>query len=94
VLHGLERLDRCPRHPLGGTVGRDQVGELALQRPELAGQRVVLGVGGFRPRLDVVQIVVVTDLLAQLHDALGGVGAGHTGQSIIAPTAAPGGWRR
>ena len=77
MLDGLEGVDWRARHALGRAVGRDEVGVLGLQGLELAQEGVVLGVGDLRPRLDVIEIVVVVDPLAQLGEPLGGVGARH-----------------
>ena len=77
VLDRLEDIGRRPADPLRGAVRGDEVGEARLELAELAHESVVLRVGDLGPRLDVVQIVVVVDLLAQLHDALRGVGPRH-----------------
>ena len=53
---------------LGGRVGRDQFGELGLERLELAHERVPLGVGDLGLVELVVALVVVADGGAQLVD--------------------------
>src|SRR6058998_3541673 len=77
VLDRLEDIGRRPADALGGAVRGDEVGKARLELPELAHESVVLGVRDLGPCLDVVQIVVVVDLLAQLGDALRGVGPRH-----------------
>src|SRR5207245_1473220 len=77
MLDRLEDVGRRSAHALGGAVGGDEVRKARLELAELAHEGVVLGVGDLGPRLDVVQIVVVVNLLAQLHDALRGVGPRH-----------------
>src|SRR5262249_38280346 len=47
---------------------------------QLARERVVLGIRHLGPRLDVIKVVVMVDLLAQLGDPLRGVGPFHEGQ--------------
>ena len=54
-------------------VGRDQLGVLGLERLQLAEQRVVDVVADLRVVEDVVAVVVVRDLLAQLGDLPRGV---------------------
>ena len=77
VLDRLEDVGRRPGHALRGAVRGDEIGEARLELAELAHQRVVFGVGDFGPGLDVVEVVVVMDLLAQLRDPLRGVGPRH-----------------
>src|SRR5262249_48527123 len=77
VLDGLEQVGWRPTHALGGAVGGDEIGEARLELAELAHERVVFGIGDLGPGLDVVQVLVVVDLLAQLGDALRGVGPRH-----------------
>src|SRR5207245_11488534 len=77
MLDRLEDVGRRSAHALGGAVGGDEVRKARLELAELAHEGVVLGVGDLGPRLDVVQIVVVVNLLAQLRDALRGVGPRH-----------------
>src|SRR5437879_8341050 len=77
MLDRLEDVGRRAAHALGGAVGGDEVWKARLELAELAHEGVILGVGDLGPRLDVVQIVVVVNLLAQLGDALRGVGPRH-----------------
>jgi len=58
---------------LGGAVRGDELGERPLEVGELAPERVVLAVRDFRPRLDVVGVIVVAERLAQLRQTPGGV---------------------
>jgi hypothetical protein len=88
VLDGLEQIGRRPAHALGRAVGRDEVGEARLQLAELANERVVFGVRDLGPRLDVIQILVMVDLLAQLGDALRGVGPRHAPKHNTGPASA------
>src|SRR5207247_5894685 len=94
VLDRLEDIRRRAGDALRGTVRGDEVGEARLQVAELAHERVVLGVGDLGSRLDVIQVVVVVDLLAQLGDPLRGVGARHGSKHNILglPTRAGAGW--
>ena len=80
VLNGCEGEGALPAHGLGGAVGRDEGGMGVLERPQLAEQRVVLGVRGLGTIDDVVEVVVAPDLLAQLIDSCGGVGLGRHGR--------------
>ena len=57
-----------------GESGVTQVGVLRLEVAQLVQQRVVLGVGDLRVVEDVVAVVVVLELRAQLVRALGGLG--------------------
>src|SRR3989442_2231439 len=78
MLDRLEDVGRRSAHALGGAVGGDEVWKARLELAELAHEGVVLGVRDLGPRLDIIQIVVVMDLLAQLGDALRGVGPRHS----------------
>ena len=80
MLDGLEGVDGRPRHPLGGAVRGDQVGELGLERLELPHERVVLRVRDLGTRLHVVEIVVVVNALVQLGDPLRRVRPRHAAQ--------------
>ena len=60
-------------HALRRAVGRDQVGELRLEIAQLALEPVVLLVRDLGRGLDVVEVLVPADLLAQLRDALLGL---------------------
>src|SRR5262245_10937188 len=88
MLDRLEEVGRRPRDALGGAVAGDEIGPLRLQAAELAHERVVLGVRDLGPRLDVVEIVVVVNLLAQLGDPLRGIGPRHA-RSITPPGRLP-----
>ncbi len=73
MLHWLEQIsDRGP-DPLGWAVRRDQLRVLVLEVPELTDQLVVPGIGHDRVVEDVVAMVVVANLVAQLSDSLCGV---------------------
>src|SRR5438046_218467 len=80
VLDRLEDGGGGARDPLGGTVVRDQVGEARLEVTEFPYEPVVLGVGDLGARLDVVEVVVVVDVLAQLGDSLRRLGPRHEGK--------------
>ena len=58
--------DRLAADALGRRVGRQQVGVLGLQRAQLVEQRVVFVVADLGVVEDVVAVVVVLELLAQL----------------------------
>ena len=62
---------------LGRRVGRDELGELLLERPQLADQLVVLGVADGRVVELVVAPVVLGDLRAQLRGPLLDLPVGH-----------------
>jgi hypothetical protein len=68
-------------HALGGAVGCDQLGELRLQARELAVEAVVGLVRDLGLPLDVVEVVVPADLVAQLRGALLGLLGESRGQS-------------
>jgi len=61
-------------HPLGGTLGRDELGVLPLQLLELTEERVVLGVRDLDTPLVVVELVVPEDLSTQPVETLLGLG--------------------
>jgi hypothetical protein len=75
VPDGGELFPRLAAHPLGGRVGRAQLGVLSLQLLELAVQSIVGGVADDGVIEHVVTVVVVANLLPQLLDPLGGVHA-------------------
>jgi hypothetical protein len=77
VLDGRKRVERLARDPLGGGVVGDQVGKLLFQVLQLMEQAVVVRVGDLRAVFDVVEIVVVADVGAQLGDPLGGFLGSH-----------------
>src|SRR2546422_692327 len=81
MLDRLEDVRRRARDALGRTVAGDQVGEAPLELAQLPHEPVVLGVGDLGTRLDVVQMIVVVDLLAQLHDPSRRSGPGHEGKN-------------
>src|SRR5690606_28089019 len=69
MLHRREaRLGDGGADPLGRGVGRDEVGVLLLEGAQLPHELVVLGVGDRRIVEDVVPVVGLCDLLAQLGD--------------------------
>ena len=63
-----EALDRLPADPLRGAVGADQLGVLLLQPLQALQQAVELAVADRGRGLDVVEVVVALDLLAQRFD--------------------------
>ena len=69
----LELGYRLAAGPLRRRVGRDQLGMLGLDRPQLVEQLVVLVVPDLGIVEDVVTVAVVVELLAQLGRALGDV---------------------
>src|SRR5438093_8147005 len=83
MLDRLEDVGRRAAHALGGAVGGDEVWKARLEVAELAHEGVVLGVGDLGPRLDVIEVVVVVNLLAQLADALRGIGPRHGSKHSI-----------
>ena len=83
MLDRLEDVGRRPTDALRGAVRGDEVGKRRLELAQLAHEGVVLGVRDFGPRFDVVQIVVVVDLLAQLGDPLRGVGPRHANKITL-----------
>jgi len=74
VLNGDERLGDLTCHAPGGAVRGDQLRVPGLELAELAHEGVVLRIGDLGPRLDIVQVVVAADLLAQRGDPRGRVG--------------------
>jgi hypothetical protein len=65
-----ERFRGLLPHPLRRAVGRDEIGELGLQLPQLALEPVVLRVGDLRLVDDVVEVLVPAQLAPQLLDAV------------------------
>src|SRR5438132_1044252 len=80
VLDGPDRVHWAAGDALGGAVRGDELGERRLEVGELAPERVVLAVRDFRPRLDVIGVIVVADRLAQLRQTPGGVRPIHGGE--------------
>ena len=81
VLDRLEDVDRRAAPRAGWGCPRViRSGKLASSSLQLAHERVVLRVGDLGPRLDVVEVVVMVNLLAQLGDALRGVRPRHARQ--------------
>ncbi len=76
VLDGIEGRDDGAADLLGRRVGRDEIGVLGFDRPQLADQVVVIGVADLGVVERVVPLVVVGDLGAEFVDADGGV-SGH-----------------
>ena len=72
VIDRGERLGRLAAHPLGRGIRRDQIGVLLLEIRELLEQLVVRAVGDLGVGLDVVEVVVMPNLLAELLDTLTG----------------------
>jgi hypothetical protein len=66
MLHHSERLHRLSGHALGRRVRRDELGEALLDLFELPHQPVILGVADLGAVEDVVAVVVIADLGAQL----------------------------
>src|SRR5438309_8858177 len=67
----LELGDRLGSDPLGGRVGRDELGMLALDRLELVVERVVGVIADLGIVEHVVAVRVIVDRLPELGDALG-----------------------
>ena len=79
VRHLLELRERLGADALRRRIGREELGMLRLEVPQLVDQLVVLGVGDLGVVEDVVAVVVVVELLAQfLHALLGRLGGGLT----------------
>ncbi len=76
VLDRREQLVTRSSRPLGGALGRDQLGMRGLQLDQLAPEPVVLGVADLGSVLGVVEIVVAVDLLPQGFDPGDHVGRG------------------
>ena len=77
VRHLLELRERLGANALGRRVGREELGMVGLDIPQLVHQLVVLGVRDLGIVEDVVAVVVVVELLAQLfHALLGRLGGG------------------
>ena len=76
VLDGLERRTDRSSDLLGRRVGRDEVGMLGLERPQLTHECVVVRVADLGIVERVVPLVVVADQRAQLVDASGVVAVG------------------
>ncbi len=72
VANGGELLQGRRADALGGGVGCDQLGVGFLQLLELAKEAVVVGVADLRGVEDVVAVVVVLELAAQLLDSIAG----------------------
>ena len=68
-MTGANSAEGGAAHALGGRVGGEQLGVRALELVQLAQQLVVLDVGDLGRVEDVVAVVVVLDLRAQLVDA-------------------------
>ena len=63
--HRREAFGRPAADALGRRIDRDEIGMIALEVLQLAQQRVELGVGDLRGRIDVVALFVMADLLAE-----------------------------
>ena len=77
VLDRAEGIHGLAGHALRGTVRGDEVGKGGLHLAQLPHERVVLRVGDLGPRLGVIEVVVMVDLLPQLADALESVSPRH-----------------
>ncbi len=78
VLHGLESGARAAANANGGRIGRDQLRVRRLQFLEALHQTVIGGVGNFRLVQNVIEILVMAQLVAQLFDfVFGGYSLGH-----------------
>jgi len=73
VLDGREGLADLPAHRLSRAIRRDQLGVRFLDLAELAYQAIVLRVGNFGAILDVVEIVVAVEGLAECLSPFGRV---------------------
>jgi hypothetical protein len=78
VLDVLELLQRPPPHPLSRRLGDDQLRVRRLQLAQLVEQRVVLVVADLGIVEDVVAMVVMLDLAAQLVRARRRTGGAHS----------------
>ena len=72
----MQLRDRAIADPLRGAVGRDQLGMLRFELLEPLEQPIVLSIVNLGRRLDVVFVIVMADLLAELFDLVSG---GHGG---------------
>ena len=70
VLDGREAVGGLAGDALGRRIGGDEIGILGLEPLELVQQPVELLVRDLRRAVDVVALLVVADLLAELTDAL------------------------
>ena len=71
VLDFFKSLERFASDALSGRVGRREFGMRRLEFEQLAEHPVVFGVRDFRVVLNVVKVIVVFELLAQLGDTGG-----------------------
>src|SRR5712672_1980952 len=78
VLHGLEAFAGSGAYADGGRIGRDESGMRGLQLLEAVHQAIVGGVGNFGLVQHVIEIFVMTQLVAQIFDFdFGGYRLGH-----------------
>lgn len=75
MAHLGEGRERRAAHALGGRIAADQLRMLGFQRLEFVEQAIVFGVGDARLVEDVVAVVVLIQLSAQLKNA--GFDGGH-----------------
>ena len=69
VGHLAEAFAEVVAHALGGGIGRDELGVLALQLLDFAVELIVLGIRDFGLGLCVIQLVVVAHNVAELRVA-------------------------
>ena len=73
-LHPMDERGKLRRwslpHPLGGAVGRHELGKAGLDIPQLTLESVVVPIGDVGTAEDVVEMLVVTDLPPQLRRPL------------------------
>ena len=79
VLHLRELVARLRSHALGGRIGRAELRICRLQFGQLAEEAVVLGVRDRRRVEDVIAVVGLAELLAQL---VGAFGDAHRGANV------------
>ena len=88
VLDGREAVGGRAGDALGRRIGRDEIGVLGFEPLELVQQPVELLVGDLGRAVEVVALLVVADLLAELVDAVDGIqlmaqGAGSAGSGSV-----------
>ena len=81
----LEAVGWFAAYALGGRVGGEQIGVGGFEGRELVHERVVGGVGDDGRVFDVVEMLVMAQLVAQLGDSVRGVGTRH-GPNYSEPT--------
>ncbi len=68
----LEAVFGLAADALGGGVGRQEIGMLGFERLQAVHQRVVVGVAESRIVEDVVEVLVVTEVVAEMLDFFSG----------------------